>query len=189
MIGRAALSRPGELVEPRLRHHQRRRRAPSPTNWGGGWSPYDETEFPNRESDRKQERRGGRSRMAAGHNRCWFAGRVLEYGLTVDPPERDALDAMLKRCHIERSATARPTGAVPMRPDAQLLLFDPDAPPARSGTSTASTPAAPWARFQAQFRRSARWWASRSATARTAGAGRTAALTPRPTRPRRRRRQ
>ena len=78
--------------------------------------------------------------MAAGHNRCWFAGRVLEYGLTVDPPERDALDVMLKRCRIERNATARPTGAVPMRPDAQLLLFDPDAPPARSGASTASTP-------------------------------------------------
>ena len=98
--------------------------------WGGGWSPYDETEFPNRESDRKQERRGGRG----------SPGRVLavklEYGLTVDPPERDALDAMLKGCRIERGATARPTGAVPMRPDAQLLLFDPDAPPARPGAST-----------------------------------------------------
>ena len=49
--------------------------------------------------------------MAAGHNLCWFAGRVLEHGLTVDPPRRDA---MLKRCRIERGATTRPTGAVPI---------------------------------------------------------------------------
>ena len=39
------------------------------------------------------------------HNQCWFAGRVLavkvEYGLTVDPRERDALEAMLEGCRIE----------------------------------------------------------------------------------------
>ena len=39
------------------------------------------------------------------HNRRWFAGRVLavklEYGLTVDPPERDWLEDMLEGCRIE----------------------------------------------------------------------------------------
>ena len=39
------------------------------------------------------------------HNQCWFAGRVLavkvEYGLTVDPRQRDALEAMLDGCRIE----------------------------------------------------------------------------------------
>ena len=39
------------------------------------------------------------------HNQCWFAGRVLavkvEYGLTVDPREPDALEAMLEGCRIE----------------------------------------------------------------------------------------
>ena len=35
-------------------------------------------------------------------NRCWFAGRVVEvrraYGLTIDQPEADALEAVLSRC-------------------------------------------------------------------------------------------
>ena len=39
------------------------------------------------------------------HNRCWFAGRVLavklEYGMTVDPHEAAALEAMLGACRIE----------------------------------------------------------------------------------------
>ena len=39
------------------------------------------------------------------HNQCWFAGRVLavklEYGLTVDPHEAVALEAMLEGCRIE----------------------------------------------------------------------------------------
>ena len=39
------------------------------------------------------------------HNLCWFAGRVLaiklEYGLTVDPQEAVALEAMLEGCRIE----------------------------------------------------------------------------------------
>ena len=39
------------------------------------------------------------------HNRCWFAGRVLavklEYGLTVDPEEAEALEAILEGCRIE----------------------------------------------------------------------------------------
>ena len=39
------------------------------------------------------------------HNSCWFAGRVLtvklEYGLTVDPQEAAALEAMLEGCRIE----------------------------------------------------------------------------------------
>ena len=39
------------------------------------------------------------------HNQCWFAGRMLavkvEYGLTVDPRQRDALEAMLDGCRIE----------------------------------------------------------------------------------------
>ena len=39
------------------------------------------------------------------HNRCWFAGRVLavklEYGLSVDPQEAAALEAVLKGCSIE----------------------------------------------------------------------------------------
>ena len=39
------------------------------------------------------------------HNLCWFAGRVLavklEYGLTVDPQEAAALEAMLEGCRIE----------------------------------------------------------------------------------------
>ena len=39
------------------------------------------------------------------HNQCWFAGRVLavklEYGLTVDPPEADGLEAMLEGCRIK----------------------------------------------------------------------------------------
>ena len=38
------------------------------------------------------------------HNRCWFAGRVLavklEYGLSVDPQEAAALEAVLKACSI-----------------------------------------------------------------------------------------
>lgn len=49
------------------------------------------------------------ARDAAGwqpeHNRCWFAGRVLavriEYGLTVDRAEADALDDLLRGCSIE----------------------------------------------------------------------------------------
>ena len=40
------------------------------------------------------------------HNLCWFAGRVLavklEYGLTVNPQEAAALDAMLEGCRIEQ---------------------------------------------------------------------------------------
>ena len=39
------------------------------------------------------------------HNLCWFAGRVLavklEYGLTVNPQEAAALEAMLEGCSIE----------------------------------------------------------------------------------------
>ena len=39
------------------------------------------------------------------HNQCWFAGRVLavklEYGMTVDPQEAAAVEAMLEGCHIE----------------------------------------------------------------------------------------
>ncbi len=35
-------------------------------------------------------------------NRCWFAGRVVEvrraYGLSIDQPEADALEAVLSRC-------------------------------------------------------------------------------------------
>ena len=38
-------------------------------------------------------------------NQCWFAGRVLavkvEYGLTVAPRQRDALEAMLEGRRIE----------------------------------------------------------------------------------------
>ena len=114
-------------------------------NVGGWWSPYDGTEFPNRESEREHivslseahrsglcaaddetRRRFNRdldnltlatealndlksdkdaAEWKPDHNRCWFAGRVLavklEYGLTVNPPERDALEAMLKGCRIE----------------------------------------------------------------------------------------
>ena len=39
------------------------------------------------------------------HNQRWFAGRVLavkvEYGLTFDPQQRDALEAMSEGCRIE----------------------------------------------------------------------------------------
>ena len=113
----------------------------------GGWSPYDGTEFPNRESDREHivavaeahdsglcaadvdtRQRFGRdldnltlatvtlnrhkkiakdaAEWKPDHNRCWFAGRVLavklEYGLTVDPQEAAALEAMLEGCRIEQ---------------------------------------------------------------------------------------
>ena len=115
-------------------------------NWGGWWSPYDGTEFPNQESDREHivavaeahdsglcaadvdtRQRFGRdldnltlatvtlnrhkkiakdaAEWKPDHNRCWFAGRVLavklEYGLTVDPQEAAALEAMLEGCRIE----------------------------------------------------------------------------------------
>ena len=116
-------------------------------NWGGWWSPYDGTKFPNRESDREHivavaeahdsglcaadaqtRSRFGRdldnltlatvtlnrhkkiakdaAEWKPDHNRCWFAGRVLavklEYGLTVDPQEAAALEAMLEGCRIEQ---------------------------------------------------------------------------------------
>ena len=115
-------------------------------NWGGWWSPYDGTEFPNEESDREhivalaEAHDSGlctaspevRARFTSDldnltlalprlnryekvakdaaewqpkHNLRWFAGRVLaaklEYGLTVDPQEAAALEAMLEGCRIE----------------------------------------------------------------------------------------
>ena len=114
-------------------------------NVGGWWSPYDGTEFPNRESEREHivalaeahdsglcaaddDTRGRFNRdldnltlatealndlkgakdaaeWEPDHNKCWFAGRVLavklEYGLTVNPPEAAALEAMLEGCRIE----------------------------------------------------------------------------------------
>ena len=46
------------------------------------------------------------------HNRCWFAGRVLavklEYRLTVDQAEADALDAVLQGCPIEQVLWPQP---------------------------------------------------------------------------------
>ena len=48
---------------------------------------------------------------------CWFAGRVLvvrlEYGLTVDQAEADALDTVLQGCTIEQVLRPQPVGMVP----------------------------------------------------------------------------
>ena len=50
------------------------------------------------------------------HNQRWFAARMLEvkveYGLTVDPRQRDALEAMLEGCrikHVVRSYRPEPS--------------------------------------------------------------------------------
>ena len=140
-------------------------------NWGGWWSPYDGTEFPNRESDREHivavaeahdsglcaaaaetRRRFGRdldnltlapatlnrhekvakdvAEWQPKHNLCWFAGRVLavklEYGLTVDPQEAAALEAMLEGCRIEHVLR-------PYRPE-------PSPCPQTAGASTGTAP-------------------------------------------------
>ena len=57
-------------------------------------------------------------------NRCWFAARILqvkrEYGLTVDPREADALDAVLSGCaSFELVVVSAPPQAQPTSPPAQ----------------------------------------------------------------------
>ena len=46
------------------------------------------------------------------HNRCWFAGRILavrlEYGLTIDRAEANALEDILRGCSIEHVLRPQP---------------------------------------------------------------------------------
>ena len=65
----------------------------------------------------RQKSAGDAAEWLPDYNRCWFAGRVLavklEYGLTVDRAEADALDTVLQGCAIEQVLRPQPVGMVP----------------------------------------------------------------------------
>ena len=143
---RVRLRRPGplaglhHLLMPRVRHHGerdcgdgasstlwrwRRRTAASPTIGAGTSRPRDNltTADPTVNRSAKSDRDAAEW-MPARHG-AWFAERViqvkLEYGLSVDPAERDALEALLAGGEAQLNCVdGTPVPALPLI--GQLLL-------------------------------------------------------------------
>ena len=111
---------------------QRHRGRPAPGHRGRPGQPYGRG--PAGEPDR--EERPGRRRVDAGRHGAWFAERViavkLEYELSVDPRERDALEALLAGGGAQLSCVDADTTSV-----ASTVAPSASPPPRRRGGGAA----------------------------------------------------